>query len=37
MSGALSMLVPLASPLRSEVASYLAVRVHVDVPLPWGE
>ena len=37
MSGAVSMLVPLATPLRSEVASYLAARVHVDIPLPWGE
>jgi hypothetical protein len=37
MTGALSMLVPLATPLRSEVASYMAARVHVDLPLPWGE
>ncbi|MBW2457288.1 MAG: hypothetical protein JRI68_22460, partial [Deltaproteobacteria bacterium] len=35
LSPALSMLIPLSTPLRKEVASYLAVRLHLDAMFSW--
>lgn len=35
LSPAVSMLFPLATPLRAEVASFVAARVHLELPLAW--
>jgi len=35
LSPALSILVPLATPLRAEVESYVAGRLQLEVPLDW--